>query len=360
MEHGTGKLLGIRPRRVGWVFLVIMFPVVIAAWNTGINILYLIACGLITFFVLSFFLSRSVLRNITLHREAPTAVFRRQKFRVHARIKNNKRLLPAVSLRVESSAKQGGSLGYVMKLSAQHTIEISIEDVFEKRGVYQFPPFDVVTSFPFGLLERRCRYADNAQVVVYPRVVRVRASVIEQMPSARNVSRVASPDGDEFYSLREYVLGDDMRHISWRLSARLGVWIIREMSRDNSRFVVLVLDSRQPEGMEDFEERFEEAVEVVASLAVTLLGRQFDVAVEAPGVSVESGEGKSQERRILEMLARVNPVPAMGYDGFDGEVHTIESRQASVLYISPDPARWGERRGRGNLRVLDPRELVHG
>ena len=355
-----GRLLGIRPRRVGWVFLVVLFPVVVAAWNTGINLLYLIACGLIAFIVLSLVLSRLVLGRVTLHRQAPTAVFRRQKFRVHARIKNNKRLFPAVSLRVESSARQGRSLGYVMKLSAQHTIEVSIEDVFEKRGVYQFPPFDVVTNFPFGLLERRCRYADNIEVVVYPRVVRVRASAIEQMPSARNVSRVASSDGDEFYSLREYILGDDLRHIAWRLSARVGVWMIRELSRDNSRFVILVLDTRQPDGMEDFEERFEEAVEVVASLAVTLLGRQFDVAVEAPGASVESGEGKAQERRILEMLARVNPVPALGNEGFDDAVHKVESRQASVLYISPDPSRWGQRRGRGNLRVLDPRELIHG
>jgi len=98
-------------------------------------------------------------------------------------------------------------------------------------------------------------------------------------------------------------------------------------------------------------------VELAASLAVTMLHRNYSVGVAAPGIIVEATEGTSQERRILDMFARVNPSGDEDQD-FGGLLQELGTRRATIVCISPDPARWGRRLGQGS-RYLDPREVVH-
>jgi uncharacterized protein (DUF58 family) len=49
--------------------------------------------------------------------------------------------------------------------------------------------------------------------------------------------------GSEFDSLREYVLGDDVRAIDWRATARAGDVVVRTWRPERDRHVVLVIDT---------------------------------------------------------------------------------------------------------------------
>jgi len=362
-EHSMPAVSGRRRRgRLlpgGWVFLVIVLLLMLSSWNTGINLLYLVLGGVLSFVALSVVLSRLMVRGLVIRREAPDAVFREQPFFVGIRIENHKRLMPSISLRLESAAEPGRVMGYLLKVPAQRAAVLNVTHVFPKRGVCRLPVFELVSSFPFGLFESRWRYEDKVEVVVYPRITPVRTSAVERMPGASAKPRAVSEGGDEFFALREYMRGDELRRICWRVSARVGRWMVRELASDHSRYVVLALDTRWIPDAEDFSEHFEEAVELVGSLAVTLLQRQYYVAIATPAQSTESGEGTGHERRLLEVLARVDPVMPEAYPKFEEEVHRLESQQARILYVSPDPREWGQRRmGRAGW-ILDPREIVH-
>ena len=74
---------------------------------------------------------------------------------------------------------------------------------------------------------------------------------------------------------------------------------------------------------------------------------------------MEGGEGASQRRRIMEFLARVQPAAAADFPRFDDQNCGLETTQAAVLLVSPDPARWGRRDAGSGVRVLDPGEIVH-
>ncbi len=56
--------------------------------------------------------------------------------------------------------------------------------------------------------------------------------------------------GAEFDSLREYVVGDDVRSIDWRATARRADVVVRTWRPERDRRVVIVLDTatRQPGG----------------------------------------------------------------------------------------------------------------
>ena len=347
-------------RPSGRAFLVTAILVLLAAWNAGANLLYLVVGGMFSFLVLSWVLSAWTLARLRVSREGPEAIHRGESFGVTVRVENHKYLVPALSVRVEHNGRPGEALSYIPKIPSRKAGLVRVTEVFEKRGVYPLPQLDLVTRFPFGFLECRYRAADTkkSEVVVYPRVVALHTMALEQQRGGGHAPRVAKGDGDEFFSLRDYVAGDDMRRIAWRASARLGKLLVKELEYDMSRFVVFVFHTRVIEDLADFEERFEEAVELVASLAVTLLNRSYKVGIETPSGSLPIGEGKAQVINVLDMLARIAPVGASGPADLDMPVVATAEGPAVCVHVSPDPRTWGQGDALGGGSVLDPREVI--
>lgn len=345
---------------VGRFFGVSFGLIFAAALNTGINLLYLLAAALLSFMLVSWIVTIMSLRRVRLTTMLPRAAHREQETSVTVNIENSKRILPAASLRIESSNAPRETIGYVPMLGPRQMAKLRVREVFAKRGDYPGPRYTIVSSFPFGIIEAWRAYPGEGRILVYPRVHPLRTSAAEQTSGARYRARTVAGDGDEFFSLREYMPGDDIRRISWRVSARLGKMMIRELARQNARFVVFLLDTRRA-ATEDagFDDRFEEAVELVASLGVTLLERQYNVAVECPQGHLEPGEGTGQKRRLLDFLARVQPVSKEEHPLFDEYHCKLDTHAAALLMVSPDPEMWGRRATAGGVRVLDPREVIH-
>ena len=231
-----------------------------------------------------------------------------------------------------------------------------MSEVLHRRGVHQLADIEIATAFPFGLIESRTRASLPTEIVVYPRVYAIRQGVLDSLSGIGDVYTRAAADGDEFHSLREYVRGDDPRRIAWRVSARAGSLVVREMEAESTRTVALCLDTRRIE-TEDFDERFEDAVDLTASLAMALLKQRYAVGVVTPSLSLPEGEGTAQGRRVLEFLARVVPIDASVGGTFPDKGRTSSKDRTAQILISPDASRWGIRSGAG-LRVVDPREVL--
>lgn len=341
---------------VGWGYIVILVLSLLAAWNTGTNLLYIVVGGLSSFVFFSMFLSIFLLRDISLHRIAPRAAYRDQPFQVHVRLENHRKWFPAVQLRLELDSDTKRTSGYVGHLPAGQAARLSVEECFDKRGEHLLAGYRIVCGFPFGLVERCRDFKDGSKVLVYPRVHLIRASAFQRIPSAGKVSNQSTDDGDEYFGLREYVPGDDIRRIVWRISARLDKWIVRELAQYQSRLVVLALDTTFNPNVEEFNERFEQAIELTASIAIMLLRRRNEVSIVTSKGFLEGGDGKGHERRVLELLASVEVDE--NTSGIEHQISTIDSANAAVFLISPDPQAWGMATEHG--RVLDPRELVNG
>ncbi len=350
-----GKALWGRITLAGLIMLLIFLLVVLSALNTGENLLYIVFAGVFGMLILSVLAARWSLRRVAVHRQAPYAVYRGEPFAYTARIENHKRLVPALSLRIE----QGGSpSGYVMYVPAGHQATAAAVYCFEKRGVYTLPPCDLVTAFPFGFLEMRRRYEDDVEVLVYPRIRPARLNALERSSANQFLPSRVRGEGDEFFALREYIHGDDLRLIVWRVSARLGTWMVREMGVGNAKVITFVLDTRRV-NTAGFDEQFEEVVEITASLIMTLLSRQYEVGVLTPDSSIPVGRGAGQEQRILDCMARVMPVDASAYPDFEARAKRMASEQARMVCLSPDPARWGDGNWADTIPMLDPGDVVY-
>jgi uncharacterized protein (DUF58 family) len=123
-------------------------------------------------------------------------------------------------------------------------------------------------------------------------------------------SDVAPQGGLTFHALREYVAGDDLRHVHWPSSARLGQLVVREFVDLSLPDVTVVLDVART-AYDD--EHFEVAVEVAASVLTSWSAGSFPARLlTTTGADLSSGGGRLGSA-FLDRLAAVEPVDDAGF-----------------------------------------------
>jgi uncharacterized protein (DUF58 family) len=135
----------------------------------------------------------------------------------------------------------------------------------DRRGIFEVGPLVLAQTDPFGLLTRRRPFGEAAQLWVHPRS--------HPVPTARSGSTIemdgpmddTAPEGTiAFQGLRPYVVGDDLRMVHWRTTARAGTLMVKKHVDTNRPQVVVLLDNRASSYPAHV--WFEEAVEAAASI----------------------------------------------------------------------------------------------
>lgn len=174
-----------------------------------------------------------------------------------------------------------------------------------RRGRFDLGPLTASAADPFGLAQRTWTAAPRTWIVIRPRVHPVDAPPVG--PASRSAAidpRARTRPGtsnDDFFSLREYAVGDDLRHVHWRTSARVDELMVRQDETRRPEPATILLDVRA-----DAHDAtsFELAVEAAASLVVALArsGRPTEL-VTSMGTHV----GRAGEETTLDRLAEVRP-----------------------------------------------------
>lgn len=177
------------------------------------------------------------------------------------------------------------------------------------RGVYQVGPAEISVSDAFALAERRNHTGTQDRLTVYPRIERFSGfpAVRGLDPSVQSTRPTFAPHGGEdFFTLREYQTGDDLRRVHWPSSAKRDELMIKQLEVPWQARALVLLDTRAERYPTD--EAFEQAVRGAASAASHLYQGGFSpelwAAERAPGL--RSG---SRFQQAMDMLATVTPTP---------------------------------------------------
>ncbi len=153
-------------------------------------------------------------------------------------------------------------------------------------------PVTTVLGDPFGLARRTLNASRTIELFVHPQVVplpSLDAGLVRDL-EGRPTNDPSVSDLD-FHTLREYVPGDDRRHIHWQSSARMSTaagttTLMMKGYTDTRRSHLGVLfDAR--EGAYGDDDDFETAVTAAASVAVRALRDDIDVTVVAGAHAVD-------------------------------------------------------------------------
>jgi len=176
----------------------------------------------------------------------------------------------------------------------------------EKRGVYSLGPLVLERSDAFGLAGWRDEVAPARNLTVYPRVddIRPLPYTMGQDPLAgTDHPTTLGPAGDELYALRAYELGDDLRRVHWKSTAKLGELMIRQDEMPWQGRATVVLDLRR---RIHTAESLELAVSAAASIITSSWHhRALLRLVTTAGYDTGFGSGRGHTEVILEQLAVV-------------------------------------------------------
>jgi len=180
----------------------------------------------------------------------------------------------------------------------------SHEEIFtvptHRRSVISVGPVRSVRADPLGLLRREVVWTEPEELFVHPRVKNLAGSSTGFLKDLEGrVTTDISNSDVSFHALRDYVPGDDRRHIHWKTTARTGQLMVRQFEETRRSHLAVLLSTRAEDYARD--EEFELAVSVCGSLGLQAIKEDRGVTV-----LVNDGSLRGDHRtRLLDDLARV-------------------------------------------------------
>jgi uncharacterized protein (DUF58 family) len=154
------------------------------------------------------------------------------------------------------------------------------EEVFvvptSHRAVVELGPSRSIQGDPLGLVRRVVAWNTPVPLYVHPHTERLDGLVNGLIRDLEGRStNDLSPSDVSFHTLRDYVIGDDRRHVHWRSSARLGKLVVRQFVDTRRSVLGVVLGTERGDYGSDDE--FELAVSAAGSIALSALAEEQEL-----------------------------------------------------------------------------------
>ena len=158
-----------------------------------------------------------------------------------------------------------------LRLGPQAWAEFTYSLMPSRRGSYLFGQTAVRFLSHAGLVWCRTSLGEPTSEKVYPNISRAREIELKALGARSFLAiqrrAVRRGEGREFESMRDYVIGDEMRHISWTATARRSRLTTRQYQIERDQTVIIAIDSgRLMTGRIGNETKFDTAIH--ASLAL--------------------------------------------------------------------------------------------
>jgi uncharacterized protein (DUF58 family) len=293
--------------RQGWLCLWGGLGLLAAARLLGIGELYVLGAVMLGLLGVAAAYVRATRLDIHVDRVVhPARVHAGQLSRVEVKVRNLRpKDTPVLRLRDAVTGTAGAEL-LVPPLDYGAASVASYRLPTERRGIVQVGPLQVVVGDPFGLVQASVEAAPRVDVTVLPKVDEVRPVPFTtghdplagvQHPHA--LGRV----GDDFYALRAYVVGDDLRRIHWPSTARHDELLVRQQEQPWQGRTTVVLDVRRAAHDSN---SLEAAVSAAASIVSANSARRDLVRLATTdGADSGFGSGTPHLHALLEHLAVV-------------------------------------------------------
>ena len=304
----------------------------VVGWWWNYEEIVIVACGIGALLVMAIWVSQRPLRATVVRRLIAVRVARGDPILLSYRLRNATRFRSGRATIIDRCADVDVRVDVpAVPANAERTVLGSIPT--RRRGIFDVGPFEIERVDPFWLTIGRRRDTGVATVIVHPKVYDLVGpqGAVRVVENESVLRRSTADPMSGFVSMRDYVAGDDPRMIHWPTTARTGTLMVREHVEVRRPEFTLVLDTASTaSGPDDFEE----AVDVVATLAVHAIRTGLDVVVRTTD---RDHAGRPiplvSDAQVLDLLTLVEqsepmsllPVSALFAGGFD---------QSSVVFVT--------------------------
>ncbi len=236
-----------------------------------------------------------------------------------------------------------------------------------RRGRFEFGQTALRFRSPLRLVWCQLNVVEPVAVKVYPNIRRAREAELKAL-GARSL--VASHrrtswrgEGREFESMRDYVRGDELRHISWTATARRGKLTTRQYQIERDQTILIALDAgRLMTARIEQETKLDSAVHATLSLFSAAARAGDNAGLVVFGRRIKSylppGRGRDHIEAALEALHAVEPEMIEPSYPHAFEFIAANSKRRSLVVLLTDLVdEEGSKELLTSLHILRPRHL---
>jgi uncharacterized protein (DUF58 family) len=293
--------------RQGWMVGLGGIALVVAGRLFGAYELFIFGTALVALLVITAVVVGLTRLDLEVARELhPPMVHAGSPSRVDLRVRNRgRRRTPVLRLRDEVSGTRGARL-LLGPLAAGKSARAAYRLPTDDRGILTIGPLEVVLGDPFGLTEVALPGAGISELTVFPHIDTVAAvphTTGDDPHGGADHPSTLGRSGEDFYALRHYVVGDDLRRVHWPATAHHDELMVRQDELPWQGRATVLVDVREATTTP---ESLELGISAAASI-VTASWRREDLVrlVSTDGADSGFAVGHAQMEAIMEHLATV-------------------------------------------------------
>lgn len=286
-----------RKNKAGYICLMISIAAMLLFF--GKTFLLWIFLGLIVLIIVTIFMIRSDAKKIRTLIKVQSGCQEGKEYKLCVEIEEIKRLRVCGYILLELEIdhqmfENKKQTRYLIPLSDDKT-EYDITMQADCCGEIKFKCLGIWAVDYFHLFHIPVTKFQEMRMIIYPRNVKLQVELSkEAIGAVREDINMQSREGNdpsEMYDVREYIPGDDLRSIHWKLSSKVDQLLLRQSSDPTHYHVVLVPDFGK-QGLKDAKSPEEYIEQINGAIAIgTEIGSQLIRKRESFCIAVPVGHG---------------------------------------------------------------------
>lgn len=252
-------------------------------------------------------------------------------------------------------------------VDAQRSAKLIYGVTPSRRGRFEFGHTALRFRSRLRLIWCQMNVVEPATVKVYPNMRRAREAELKALGARSMVSTHRKTswrgEGREFESMRDYVRGDELRHISWTATARRGKLTTRQYQIERDQTILIALDAgRLMTARIEQETKLDSAVHATLSLFSAAARAGDNAGLVVFGRRIKSylppSRGRDHIEAALEALYAVEPEMIEPSYPHAFEFIAANSKRRSLVILLTDLVdEEGSKELLASLHILRPRHL---
>ena len=308
-------------------------------------------------------------KGVTIWREFGSrfAMGAETEVRVHIQNATNRSLTIIVKDEYPPEMILSGAREGSMTVDAQSTSTLIYAVRPPRRGRFEFGQTAVRFLSRFKLIWCQLNPGEPVSVKVYPNMRRAREAELKALGARSVVSSHRKTswrgEGREFESMRDYVRGDELRHISWTATARRGKLTTRQYQIERDQTILIALDAgRLMTARIEQETKLDSAVHATLALFSAAARAGDNAGLVVFGRRIKSylppSRGRDHIESALEALHAVEPeMIEPSYPHAFEFIAANSKRRALVILLTDLVDEEGSKELLTSLHILRPRHL---
>lgn len=211
---------------------------------------------------------------------------------------------------ITKSLSGNGTKNIILSLDRSEIYSNKESVVLNRRGYYKLGQIEINIKDVFNLYSFKKKFINKTSLLIFPEVIELSNFRITTgfQPGELLINNTAFLDINRTKNLRDYIEGDSVKSIHWKLSAKVDAPIIKEYESRVDTNVVIFIDNHFEALEKDVDRYLEDRqVDIALSISNYCLNQNIEVNLytqEETNITEIKGAGKSDLKLFLENLAK--------------------------------------------------------